>query len=289
LSSRRPPHKPQSTNHKPQTSQKTKKRHNPQEAPANAGAVARLSPECRDLLDRMFDVNQETRIGVEGIVAHPWFARPLPAKYEAALETLRREQTGVDRRLAAAALGGAGRARERDAALRDLLDKATRPPGPGEQEGGLRAVVRVPLAKYDPGLPLDLLPPLPDGGGGFAGAGGGGGGGAAVAGGLGAIAESGAGTGAGGATSAAGATPEPPAAVAAVAPVAEAPAYAPPPLAPAPLAAAVEAPAPAPAPAVPELAAAPVTAAAAEAVAMPPPPIVAAAPHHPAPPAAPTA
>ena len=48
------------------------------EQPANAAGVARLSPECRDLLDKMFDVNQDSRITVDGILAHPWFSRPLP-------------------------------------------------------------------------------------------------------------------------------------------------------------------------------------------------------------------
>jgi serine/threonine protein kinase len=35
---------------------------------------------ARDLLDRMFDVNQDSRISIEAIVAHPWFSRPLPPR-----------------------------------------------------------------------------------------------------------------------------------------------------------------------------------------------------------------
>jgi serine/threonine-protein kinase SRK2 len=259
-----------------------------QEAPANAGAVARLSPECRDLLDRMFDVNQETRIGVEEIVAHPWFTRPLPDKYERALEVLRADQAAIDARLAAAAAQGPGRSRERDAALHDLLDKATRPPGPEEQAGGPRAVVRVPLTRYASAMV------------GAAGGGGGGGGlppGAAMAGGaaagpLGAIAEGPPPAAAGGATATtpdglvgaatepvvAAAAPPPPPAPAAPAPVVEAAAPA----------VAVAAPAP-PAPAVAAVpAAAPTVVAAAPAppvvAAAPAPPVVAAAPPAPPPP-----
>ena len=119
-----------------------------QESPHNAPGVARLSPECRDLLDRMFDVNQDSRISIEGITKHPWFSRPLPARYEAALAALQKEQAAITKRFAASNF----RSKERDALLQRLLDLATQPPQPGE------GVLRVPLARTRDALAA--LPPI---------------------------------------------------------------------------------------------------------------------------------
>eukprot|EP00775_Hariotina_reticulata_P009702 gene9702-9861_t len=109
-----------------------------QEHPHNNNSVQRLSPECRDLLDKMFDVNQDSRITIDGIIRHPWFNKTLPPKYEAALAQLQEEQRAIDRRVAS----GGFRNKERDAALQVLLEKATQPPVPGE------TVTRVPLTRY---------------------------------------------------------------------------------------------------------------------------------------------
>lgn len=40
---------------------------------------------------------QDTRISIEGIMAHPWFTKRLPSKYEAALTSLRADQAALDR------------------------------------------------------------------------------------------------------------------------------------------------------------------------------------------------
>jgi serine/threonine-protein kinase SRK2 len=39
-----------------------------QESPHNNSAVSKLSKDCRDLLDKMFDVNQDSRITIDGII-----------------------------------------------------------------------------------------------------------------------------------------------------------------------------------------------------------------------------
>lgn len=84
-----------------------------QESPHNNNSVSKLSPECRDLLDKMFDVNQDSRITIDGIIRHPWFNKPLPPKLEAALAQLQDEQRLIDARVAS----GNFRSKERDAAL----------------------------------------------------------------------------------------------------------------------------------------------------------------------------
>lgn len=109
-----------------------------QEHPHNNSAVSRLSTECRDLLDKMFDVNQDSRITIDGITRHPWFNRMLPPKYEQALAKLQEEQRAIDARVA----GGNFRNKERDTALQLLLDRATVQPQPGE------TVMRVPLTRF---------------------------------------------------------------------------------------------------------------------------------------------
>lgn len=102
-----------------------------------SSVMSQLSPECVDLLDKMFDVKQESRISIEGIMEHPWFNKPLPSKYAHALEELREQQRLIDRR----AVDGQWRSSERDKALQVLLDKATQPPLPQDD------VIRVNLTQ----------------------------------------------------------------------------------------------------------------------------------------------
>jgi serine/threonine-protein kinase SRK2 len=40
----------------------------------------RISPECVDLLSRIFVANPQQRINLEGIKQHPWFLKNLPAE-----------------------------------------------------------------------------------------------------------------------------------------------------------------------------------------------------------------
>ena len=44
-----------------------------------------VSEEVRDLLQRIFVVNAAHRLNLEGIKAHPWFLRNLPAELQARL------------------------------------------------------------------------------------------------------------------------------------------------------------------------------------------------------------
>ncbi|KAF5837307.1 kinase-like domain-containing protein [Dunaliella salina] len=88
--------------------------------PNNGAAVMRLSPELKDLLDKMFEVKQDSRIGIDTIKAHPWFKKPLLPKYAAALATLSKAQAAIDE----ACIAAAGQSGERDKALEQILDRA---------------------------------------------------------------------------------------------------------------------------------------------------------------------
>eukprot|EP00887_Chlorella_sp_A99_P005106 scaffold25.g5106.t1 len=58
-----------------------------------------LSDECRDLLDRILHTDPDMRIGIGGILAHPWMTRPLEPWYQRALDALEREGVGATYRL----------------------------------------------------------------------------------------------------------------------------------------------------------------------------------------------
>ncbi|GFR50263.1 hypothetical protein Agub_g12450, partial [Astrephomene gubernaculifera] len=107
------------------------------EVPNNTHAASRLTPELKELLDRMFDVKQESRASIDTIKSHPWFNRPLPPKYEESLKELQEEQRAIDEQVSK----GAFQSAERDKALEALLDRAVTPPLPTE------SVTRLSLAK----------------------------------------------------------------------------------------------------------------------------------------------
>lgn len=107
------------------------------EVPNNTGAVSRLSPEIKDLLDKMFEVKQDNRIDVPSIRTHPWVLKPLTEEYAKAMEELNKAQALIDERVAA----GAYKHTDSEKHLEVLLDKSATAPLPTEE------VMRVPLSK----------------------------------------------------------------------------------------------------------------------------------------------
>lgn len=103
----------------------------------NSPAVGKLTEDCRDLLDKMFDVNQDSRISIADIEAHPWFNRPLPPKYQAGIDLLLTEQREINNQVAS----GNYKSKDRDQALQHLLEKAAGPPAAGE------GIMRVSLTR----------------------------------------------------------------------------------------------------------------------------------------------
>lgn len=55
-----------------------------------------LSAEIKDLLDKIFVVDEGKRITVDEIKDHPWYNKPLPEPYKAAWDTLRTKQEELD-------------------------------------------------------------------------------------------------------------------------------------------------------------------------------------------------
>ena len=59
-----------------------------------------LSPECMDLLNKIFVIDELKRITLKGIREHPWYNKPLENKYASAFELFSREQDEKDRYIA---------------------------------------------------------------------------------------------------------------------------------------------------------------------------------------------
>ncbi|KAG2488294.1 hypothetical protein HYH03_013144 [Edaphochlamys debaryana] len=107
------------------------------DVPNNTSAASRLTPELKELLDKMFDVKQESRASIDTIKQHPWFNRPLPEKFTESLKELEEEQRAIDEQVSK----GAFQSAERDKALEALLDRAVTPAMPSEE------VTRLSLSK----------------------------------------------------------------------------------------------------------------------------------------------
>lgn len=55
-----------------------------------------LSPECQDLLDKIFQVDPKQRITLQDIQKHPWYTAALSSPYQGSWDQLEQEQQGVD-------------------------------------------------------------------------------------------------------------------------------------------------------------------------------------------------
>lgn len=61
--------------------------------------VQSMSPECVDLLNRIFQINESKRIKIEDIRQHPWYLEPLSPRYEKAMQQILAEQEDIDAQL----------------------------------------------------------------------------------------------------------------------------------------------------------------------------------------------
>ncbi len=59
-----------------------------------------LSASCRDLLNKIFNVDPISRITIPEIIEHPWYNMELPEKYQSVLDRLATQQAEVDAWLA---------------------------------------------------------------------------------------------------------------------------------------------------------------------------------------------
>jgi serine/threonine-protein kinase SRK2 len=86
-------------------------------------ALGKLSPECTDLLNKIFVIDDKKRICVPAIKAHPWYTRPLSSKHAAAEAAVAAAQAKVAAG-AAARKTNARLVAGRTSALEKLVDAA---------------------------------------------------------------------------------------------------------------------------------------------------------------------
>lgn len=110
------------------------------EVPHMAEAVKKLSPECKDLLNRIFVIDATKRITIDKIERHPWYKMPLPAQYEQVLERLAMSQEKLTQHHQARKRSEQA-VKARAAELEAMVLEATGVPAPGE----VRAIKRIDL------------------------------------------------------------------------------------------------------------------------------------------------
>jgi len=95
------------------------------QAPDIKKSVHKLSPEVRDLLDKILVPNEADRITIPNIKAHPWYVKPLPGKFAEAEKALLADQHAVERRVSAVRICSTSKA-GRDQQLEHIVQAAGR-------------------------------------------------------------------------------------------------------------------------------------------------------------------
>jgi len=86
-------------------------------------AIKRLSTDCRDLLDRIFVVDEKKRISIQDMKKHPWYNKPLPSRLLHAERYLLQEQELLEAHIAERVLDDE-KIEARDARLHEMIELA---------------------------------------------------------------------------------------------------------------------------------------------------------------------
>eukprot|EP01026_Neomeris_dumetosa_P041995 TRINITY_DN34879_c0_g1_i2.p1 TRINITY_DN34879_c0_g1~~TRINITY_DN34879_c0_g1_i2.p1 ORF type:complete len:419 (+),score=37.78 TRINITY_DN34879_c0_g1_i2:178-1434(+) len=106
------------------------------ENPRVSKQAQRLSPECKDLLDKIFQLDETRRLTIPEIKQHPWYNKPLPPLLQVALDQLIAEQRKLDRLVDA---GIYQNNQKRDEQLKKIIQEAAQLPidAKGQQNLGV--------------------------------------------------------------------------------------------------------------------------------------------------------
>lgn len=102
------------------------------EVPHMEAAIKKLSPECKDLLNRIFTIDAKKRITLEQIKKHPWYLKPLPANYATVLDRLQVSQSQIEAQMRARKENEEA-VNNRGKALQAMVDAATAPGRDGDE------------------------------------------------------------------------------------------------------------------------------------------------------------
>mmetsp|Transcript_4620 Transcript_4620/g.7936 ORF Transcript_4620/g.7936 Transcript_4620/m.7936 type:complete len:437 (+) Transcript_4620:190-1500(+) len=127
------------------------------ENPRIAQYATKLSEPCRDLLDKIFEMDEAKRISIKEIREHPWYTHPLPHAFQTALSSLELEQQAISARMHA----GEYQSTARDTALHKIVDRA----GTLPTSNDLPDLARVTLGRIpgdSAGIDVEVLEGGPD-------------------------------------------------------------------------------------------------------------------------------
>ena len=62
--------------------------------------LLQLSADCRDLLDRIFVIEEKKRISIQEMKKHPWYNKPLPTRLAHSERHLLEEQQRLEAHIA---------------------------------------------------------------------------------------------------------------------------------------------------------------------------------------------
>ncbi|KAI8101424.1 hypothetical protein M9435_001530 [Picochlorum sp. BPE23] len=103
------------------------------EVPHMAEAVKKLSPEIKDLLNRIFVIDAAKRVTIKQIERHPWYKMPLPEKYDAIIKKLEESHKKLDVYYQKRK-DHEKEFTERAKKIEELVERSTSLPEPGDEE-----------------------------------------------------------------------------------------------------------------------------------------------------------
>jgi serine/threonine-protein kinase SRK2 len=109
------------------------------EVPHMAEAVKKLSPEIKDLLNRIFVIDASKRVTVQQIKRHPWYNKPLPPGYQEKWDELKTKQEKLDKWYKEHPLGDNALVTAMNEEIERMVEQSTKvydPEDEGERGGG---------------------------------------------------------------------------------------------------------------------------------------------------------
>jgi len=104
-----------------------------------AEAVKKLSPEIKDLLNRIFVIDAGKRVTIQQIKRHPWYNKPLPPGYQEMWDKLKAKQEKLDKWYKEHPPGDNAAMLAMNQEIERMVEQSTKvydPEDPGERGGG---------------------------------------------------------------------------------------------------------------------------------------------------------
>lgn len=97
-----------------------------------AEAVKKLSPEIKDLLNRIFVIDASRRVTIKQIERHPWYNKPVEGKFAEKLKELEKSQAELNKYFSHKVDDDS--VKERNRKIEELVERATTLPDAEDDE-----------------------------------------------------------------------------------------------------------------------------------------------------------